>query len=440
MDWARYAYRWCSGGAVQYHTLWHCMANQTGWIALTVALDVAVAVGYALIAFHWRKNERVLPPSQARTALATMRNIFTFCGICSYVFIPVKLVWPAWRLYDLFMVGLVFYTWRYALNVQGLKVLYTAVGRGHTLETELTAARDESRRKGAFLNAVSHDLRTPLNGLLLHANLAELHAAELHAAELHGADSHVADRSASDGSAAVAMAAVVESLGEIKAAARLTADLLDGLLEYARLDGATDAVVAADFPLAAVVADVLATHGHAAGAKGLDLSAAVPPGLVVRTDRLKLERVLNNLVGNAVKYTPAGSVRVSAEAARGSGGVEVHVTDTGVGIAAEHVGRLFDEFFQVDNHERDRQKGFGLGLAIGRRLARQLGGDVAVVSTPGRGSRFTVVVPTAGDPQPGLAADDRASPATVPAVPDGHPPAVAAGPGRGRPAGAAGRG
>ncbi len=416
MIWLHTAKDWFSGGDRQYHPLWHCMRQDWFWIWTTIALDVAVAIGYVLIAFHWRKNERTLPHSPARRALSTMRNIFTLCGICGYLFIPVKLVWPAWRLYDLFMVGLVFYTWRYALNVKGLKVLYTAVGRSDQLAGELSAARAETRRKGQFLNAVSHDLRTPLNGLVLHAGLAELHLAEL-----QGAGEHATG--------------VTQALAEIRAAARLTADLLDGLLEYARLDAAGDAVAATDFPLADLVADVLATHGHAAAGKRLDVSAAGPPGLVVRTDRLKLARVLTNLVGNAVKYTPAGSVRVTAEAA--ADGVEVHVTDTGVGIDAEHIGRLFDEFYQVDNHERDRHKGFGLGLAIGRQLARQLGGDLLVASTVGRGSRFTIVLPGVVPPAPaGGAPRGRPAAAPGPAGVVGRP--LAADADAVRPAGAAG--
>ena len=415
MDWFHTAFRWFSGGEMQYHNLWHCMNRDTFWVASTVALDLTVAVGYAIIAYHWHTNERTLPASPARRALVTMRNIFTFCGVCGYLFIPIKLFWPAWRLYDLFMVGLVFYTWRYALNAKGLKVLYTAVGRSDQLETELSAAREESRRKGAFLNAVSHDLRTPLNGLMLHAHLAELHVAEGDAG----------------------CAAIGESLSEIRAAARLTADLLDGLLEYARLDGADDRPTPTEFPLGQVVADVLGTHHHAAVGKGLDVSAAVPPGLLVRTDRLKLERVLNNLAGNGVKYTPGGSVRVTAEAAGSD--LAVHVTDTGVGIAAEHVGRLFDEFYQVENHERDRQKGFGLGLAIGRRLARQLGGDLSVASSLGHGSRFTLALPGVVIADAGVAPDQRA--ASAPAGPAADRLAnVPHGPGYGRPAGAVGGG
>jgi hypothetical protein len=106
---------WFTGGAQHpYHALYHCMAKDTLWVALTVALDLTVAAGYGVIAYHWWNNARTLPPSPARRALNTMRNIFVFCCICGYVFIPVKMIWPAWRLYDMFLVVLAFYTWRYA--------------------------------------------------------------------------------------------------------------------------------------------------------------------------------------------------------------------------------------------------------------------------------------------------------------------------------------
>jgi hypothetical protein len=107
----------------------HCMGHDRWWIAITVALDLAVAGGYALIALHWWKNQRGLPDSPAKRALGTMWNIFLFCGTCGYLFIPIKMVWPAWRLYDLVMVVLGYYTWRYALGARDLKVVYNELGR-----------------------------------------------------------------------------------------------------------------------------------------------------------------------------------------------------------------------------------------------------------------------------------------------------------------------
>jgi signal transduction histidine kinase len=358
---------WFSGGSNQYHRLSMCMQEDTFWIAVTVILCVLVAVGYIIIAYHWSRNERSLPQSPARTALRTMRNIFVFCGLCGYVFVPVKMVWPAWRLYDLFMVGLVFYTWRYALNALNFKVIYTAIGRSGQLAEDLAKSQDESKRKTFFLNAISHDLRTPLNGMLLHANLAEIHVA---------AD----DRQA-----------VQQSISEIKASVRLTADLLDGLLEYARLETSADHAVASDFSLDDLLSEVHSSHHALATRKSIVLNKASPCGLTLMTDRLRLERILNNLVGNAIKFTPSGSVSIEVEST--SQQVKISVVDTGIGIAPEHQKCLFEEFFQVQNHERDRQKGFGLGLAISNRLVHQLGGELHVHSTPGEGSRFSILVP-----------------------------------------------
>ncbi len=220
-------FQWFTGGSSQYMSLRHCMSGDYLWIAITVALDFAVAAGYVLIALHWWRNERHLPPSPARTALARIRNIFVFCGICGYAFIPIKMVWPAWRLYDIVMLVLAYYTWRYALGARDLKVVYGELGRSRKLaedlhrsrrdleqsREDLEASRKESQRKGFFLNAISHDLRTPLNGLLLQANVAEVSAKT-------GDDK-----------------ALGASIDEIKAAARAAADLLDGFLEYARAEG-----------------------------------------------------------------------------------------------------------------------------------------------------------------------------------------------------------
>lgn len=357
---------WFAGNG-RYMNLVHCMGHDALWIGITVALDLAVASGYVVIAWHWWRNQRHLPPTPAKRALGTMRNIFFVCGLCGYLFIPVKMVWPAWRLYDLFMAALVYFTWRYAWGAKDLKVIYSELGRSNRLAAELEKSQEESRRKSFFLNAISHDLRTPLNGLMLQANLAEAGAL---------AD----DRE-------TLAAAVVE----IKAAARATADLLDNFLEYARLDWAEERNHVEAVELAALLRDAASAQHAAAAAKGLFLKVAAPAGLVIDTDRVKLDRIVTNLLTNAVKFTQTGGVRVEVE--RDASAVQVHVIDTGVGIAPEHHARLFDEFYQVQNTERDRRKGFGLGLTIARRLARQLGGDVTVESAPGSGSRFSIVLP-----------------------------------------------
>jgi two-component system, sensor histidine kinase len=361
---------WFTGGSAHpYMRLVECMSADWTWIAITVGLDLAVATGYALIALHWWKNSQLVPgDSPPKRALDRIRNIFIFCGLCGYIFIPIKMVWPAWRLYDLFMLILAYYTWRYALGARGLKVLYSEFGRSEKLASDLKASQEESQRKSAFLNAVSHDLRTPLNGMTLQADLATISA--------EAGDS----------------TALKTALAEIKTSAAATAELLNRFLELGRIDWSAEPNRIEETPAARIVAAIGAGHEAQASAKGLSLSFSGADGLLLRTDRLKVERILNNLLANAVKFTEQGGVTVSVEP-RGAD-LRVEVADTGVGMPAEERRCLFDEFFQLRNHERDRTKGFGLGLAISRRLARQLGGDVSLVqSEVGRGSRFRLELP-----------------------------------------------
>ena len=115
----------------------------------------------------------------------------------------------------------------------------------------------------------------------------------------------------------------------------------------------------------------------------------IPP---IFTDDKKLSQILRNFISNALKFTPNGEVRVSAALVDGDR-VTFAVADTGIGIAAEHIGALFQDFVQVDAPIQKRLRGTGLGLSLSRKLALLLGGDVEVQSTLGQGSRFSVTVP-----------------------------------------------
>jgi signal transduction histidine kinase len=358
---------WFTGGAHRYHTLFHCMDDDVLWVTITVALDIAVATGYCLIAMHWWKNQKRVPHTPARAALGNIRNIFIFCGICGYTFIPIKMFWPAWRLYDIFMAVLVYLTWRYALRAKDLKVVYNELGRSNELVKDLEKSRGEGRQKTHFLNSLSHDLRTPLNALVLQAQVARMNA---------------------DGSDPKRL---TTALDEIESNAQATAELLDSLLQCARLDWAEEPNAISKFHLSNVLNHVITACQPAAAEKGLYLRCECPDHVHVQTDRTKIERILTNLISNAVKFTEQGGVRVVVECA--SGAMEIHVIDSGVGLTSAEQERLFEEFYQVQNYARDRKKGFGLGLSISRRLARQLGGDIEVSSAAGRGSRFSFLLP-----------------------------------------------
>ncbi len=358
---------WFSGGSDGYMSLIHCMNHDWLWIGTTVFVDFAVAVGYVIIALHWRRNEKSLPQSPAKSALGSMKNIFVLCGLCGYLFIPIKMFWPAWRLYDAFLLVLVYKTWRYAVGSRQLAVVYNEIGRTEQLASEREDARLESRRKSNFLNAISHDLRTPLNGLMLQAELARI--------SLLTQDT----------------AAVVDSLEQIKTCVRTTSDLLNGFLELGRLDWTEQVLQSDQFPINDSLKNVAARYRARLEKKGLSLALPKESSVILSTDRAKLERILGSLVDNAIKFTDRGEVRVEVEAT--GPGLAIHVIDSGEGIAQDQQTRIFDDFTQVHNRERDSRKGFGLGLAVSRRMAHHLGGRITLESEPGRGSRFTLRLP-----------------------------------------------
>ena len=245
------------------------------------------------------------------------------------------------------------------------------------LQRELDARRREAEeasvRKTRFLAAVSHDIRTPANAISLLAELIR--------------------RTASN---PALIGEVPELAHELHLSAMALVHLLGDVLDVARFDSGRIDIQESDFALGELLADEYRRMHPLAREKGLSLDYAPPPEpLYVRADRIKLSRVVGNLVGNAIKFTERGGVVVEASR-NGEGWAEIRVSDTGIGIAPEHLPNIFDEFFQLRNPERDRNKGTGLGLTICKRLVDAMGGRLSVVSQPGAGSTFTVTLPPAG--------------------------------------------
>jgi PAS domain S-box-containing protein len=245
------------------------------------------------------------------------------------------------------------------------------------LQRELDARRREAEeasvRKTRFLAAVSHDIRTPANAISLLAELIR--------------------RTASN---PALVGEVPELAHELHLSAMALVHLLGDVLDVARFDSGRIDIQESDFALGELLTDEYRRMQPLAREKGLSLDYAPPPEpLYVRADRIKLSRVVGNLVGNAIKFTERGGVVVEASR-NGEGWAEIRVSDSGIGIAPEHLPNIFDEFFQLRNPERDRNKGTGLGLTICKRLVDAMGGRLSVVSQPGAGSTFTVTLPPAG--------------------------------------------
>jgi signal transduction histidine kinase len=144
-------------------------------------------------------------------------------------------------------------------------------------------------------------------------------------------------------------------------------------------------------PLAAVVGEATALYDDAAEVKGVGLVVAeIDPGIVLAADRVRLRQVVANLVDNAVKYTPPGG-RVEVRGVQEGTRVAISVADTGVGIAEADLPRVWDRLFRADSSRAER--GFGLGLSLVKAIVESHGGTVAVASTPGQGSIFTITLP-----------------------------------------------
>jgi len=227
---------------------------------------------------------------------------------------------------------------------------------------ELVAA---NRAKSRFLAAASHDLRQPM------------HALGLFVTQLNHRIKDPENR---------------HLTGRIEAAVTALQGLLDALLDVSRLDAGVVNANLSDFPLSGLLGRIESTFAPEATDRHLHFRVK-HCRLAAHSDPVLLERILINLVANALRYTERGGILVGCR--RRGDRVRIEVWDSGVGIAPEHQQSIFQEFYQVGNPERDRKKGLGLGLSIATRLARLLGGRIDVRSVPGRGSVFAVEVPQA---------------------------------------------
>ncbi|MEQ1508273.1 MAG: ATP-binding protein, partial [Myxococcota bacterium] len=177
----------------------------------------------------------------------------------------------------------------------------------------------------------------------------------------------------------------------MKSAVELT-DMVNDLLDLARVEAGRVTISPEWFDMVDLFSALRGMFKPILESGSVTLVFEPPVGVRrVYTDHKKLSHILRNFVSNALKFTPAGEVRVAAE--RVGDEVEFSVTDTGIGIAPEHHGALFQDFVQIDSPIQRRFRGTGLGLALSRRYAELLGGRVAVRSALGEGSTFSVVVP-----------------------------------------------
>ena len=233
-----------------------------------------------------------------------------------------------------------------------------------------------SRHKSQFLASMSHELRTPLNAII---GLTEMMVAN---AARFGTDK------------------AAEPLGRVHRAGTHLLGLINQVLDLSKIEAGKLELSPESVSIAPLVDEVIGTAGQLAEQNKNRLMAEcqgdLPP---ITADPMRLRQILLNLLSNACKFTRQGEVELRVrKVVDGRDWVEFAVSDTGIGMTAEQLGRLFEEFSQAEASTARRYGGTGLGLAISRKLARMMGGDVTVASEPGRGSVFTVRLPAHAAP------------------------------------------
>jgi signal transduction histidine kinase len=222
-----------------------------------------------------------------------------------------------------------------------------------------------------FLATMSHELRTPLNAIGGYAELMEL-----------GVRGPVTSEQ-------------VEDLRRIQRSQRHLLSLINDVLHFAKIEAGTIAVRPGTLSIPSLLGELEPLVGPQFRAKRIAFAWTCDAvGLQAWADEDKVRQILLNLLANAVKFSPPGGV-VSLDADGDGALVRLRVRDSGVGIAAEHLDRIFEPFVQVTRGLANPVEGTGLGLAISRDLARAMHGDLTVESEPGAGSTFTLVLPHA---------------------------------------------
>ncbi|HEX9549957.1 MAG TPA: response regulator [Candidatus Limnocylindrales bacterium] len=286
-----------------------------------------------------------------------------------------------------------------AVLVERREAVLAEQGLTDQLSATVEALRSASQAKSDFLASMSHELRTPLNAIIGFSDLMRHEASD------------------ADGNVTVPL----EWVEHIKSGGTHLVELVNDVLDLSRVEAGRLELDREAVEVQPAVVESVAGLRPLADRKGLAVEISIAAGEHVDVDRGRLRQVLYNLLSNAIKFTPEGG-RITIEGSRNGAELHLSVVDTGIGIAVADQPVIFDEFRQAGPGAQ-RQDGTGLGLALSRRLVEAHGGRIELQSTPGTGSRFTVVLPMiepetsdgTGEPLPDEPRPAR-TPAPVPAL------------------------
>jgi signal transduction histidine kinase len=226
-----------------------------------------------------------------------------------------------------------------------------------------------SALKSQFLANMSHEFRTPLNAILGYTSMLQ------------------------QGIAGPIDGPVKRHLARVASNGQHLLSIINEILDISRIEAGRMPLQMSKFKVPDLIGEVIAELEPIIRRSKLDVSTDMPRDLKpIYSDRQKVKQILLNLLSNALKFTPQGSVKISARAQHAPKSISISVTDTGIGIASEDLGRIFEDFKQLDNSPTRAYGGTGLGLSICRRLADIIGVEISVKSQPGKGSTFTLML------------------------------------------------
>ena len=375
----------------QYMPRMNCLRTEAGspdwfWVISLIVLNVIVVTGYVRIFIFWLRCYYGEEKRDRDGKLLELAYIFALCAVCGYGLATIIFFWPVYRLQAIFLVGLAYITWRFALNLEPFRASFAA----HRLQRELNEVLQrenkelEDRRRelteanymleeahrelkvtnqslDEFVYAASHDLKSPLRAI---SSLSQFIVEDV--------GDGLTEQSHDD-------------LQQLRRRVGKMESLLDGLLEYARSRKA-------DFPTERVELSSLVQECIDV----LDVPAGFSVNNLVRNIRLKapkppLQQIVRNLIDNGIKHhdQKTGEIRITAK--QDVGFVEICVSDDGPGISTEYQSRIFEMFARFQKSTEVDSN--GVGLSVVKRIVEVHGGSISVESVPGEGATFRFVWP-----------------------------------------------
>lgn len=368
---------WSRRGAIDQRTLLDTVLNNLDAYVYMKDRDrryryvnakMALALGRPAEDIVGRPDREVMPVAQADAAWQRERNVFDGTRRASQVGVEL----PDGATLQLWEVKVPV---RLEGDVSGVLCVATDVTELHQLKAQADAA---NQAKSDFLSNMSHEIRTPMNSIIGMTHLALKNAPDPRQRDY---------------------------LEKIYHSGQHLLGIINHILDFSKIEAGRLELEQLEFRLDTLMQGLETQLGEAAAARGLRLEFDIAPELArpLRGDPLRLEQVLLNFAGNAIKFSERGSVVIRARSLNAFGHetlVRFEVEDSGIGIAPEELGRLFTSFHQADPSTTRRYGGTGLGLVISKQLAEAMGGEVGVESVPGRGSTFWFTARLGRDEQP----------------------------------------